>query len=407
MKIGFIMVLLMLFCFCGKPGIESPTSPINLNHALSLVDSIKVDDERLHFIYIYADAPDYRPVVADQEGISCVDDVGRFMEVLETEICQYGRKDLLSVADGMTRFLLYMSRDDGLWYNFIHADGEINKTYRTSTAEFQWWAVRGLRGLAAAYMILQKYPVDQMLERRVAERLHSMDAHLDSILTNYPVKIETDLGPRPTWLIRNAPDINSELLLVLTKLHGRVDFDYEDEIRKIADGLVEYQYDNAESPLNGMYFCWQNVWHDWGNNQSTALLKVYQITKNEKYLNSVRRWADNFVSFFISSEFPWDITLSTDGSYSMNQFPQIAYGIHSIYGGMKLLFDITGEETYLAKAEKVFSWFSGNNPANTPMYDPSTGRCYDGINSPAEVNFNSGAESTIECLLAIQKRGRF
>ena len=36
------------------------------------------------------------------------------------------------------------------------------------------------------------------------------------------------------------------------------------------------------------------------------------------------------------------------------------------------------------------------------MYDPATGRCYDGINSPVDINRNSGAESTIEALLALQ-----
>lgn len=36
------------------------------------------------------------------------------------------------------------------------------------------------------------------------------------------------------------------------------------------------------------------------------------------------------------------------------------------------------------------------------MFDISTGRGFDGINSAAEINRNAGAESTIESLLAIQ-----
>ena len=35
------------------------------------------------------------------------------------------------------------------------------------------------------------------------------------------------------------------------------------------------------------------------------------------------------------------------------------------------------------------------------MYDPETGRCFDGILSETEINKNSGAESTIEALYAI------
>jgi hypothetical protein len=37
------------------------------------------------------------------------------------------------------------------------------------------------------------------------------------------------------------------------------------------------------------------------------------------------------------------------------------------------------------------------------MYSISTGVCFDGISSPTSVNQNSGAESTIEALLAIQE----
>jgi len=37
------------------------------------------------------------------------------------------------------------------------------------------------------------------------------------------------------------------------------------------------------------------------------------------------------------------------------------------------------------------------------MYSLTTGRCYDGITSPGNVNKNAGAESTIEALLALQR----
>jgi hypothetical protein len=43
----------------------------------------------------------------------------------------------------------------------------------------------------------------------------------------------------------------------------------------------------------------------------------------------------------------------------------------------------------------------GNNPAKTAMYDPKTGRCFDGIIDSTTVNYNSGAESTIEGLYTI------
>jgi len=35
------------------------------------------------------------------------------------------------------------------------------------------------------------------------------------------------------------------------------------------------------------------------------------------------------------------------------------------------------------------------------MYDSATGRCFDGIRGASEINRNSGAESTIEALMAL------
>jgi hypothetical protein len=36
------------------------------------------------------------------------------------------------------------------------------------------------------------------------------------------------------------------------------------------------------------------------------------------------------------------------------------------------------------------------------MYNPQTGRCFDGINDKTTINKNSGAESTIEALLTLE-----
>jgi len=47
------------------------------------------------------------------------------------------------------------------------------------------------------------------------------------------------------------------------------------------------------------------------------------------------------------------------------------------------------------------SWFFGNNPSGEAMYDPATGRTYDGVSPDGTVNRNSGAESTIHGLLAM------
>ena len=397
-----ILCFVLLFLECG-PRDGTINSFVNLNHALSLTDSLTVNGESLAFIYIYADAPSYEPVIAPGEGITCVDDVGRFLEVLETEIVQNNRNNLLPVAAGMTRFLLYMSRDDGLWYNFMNEDGSINTTYQTSTAEFQWWAIRGLRGLTAAYNIFGNKPEFADLIENVKNRIFSMEPHLSDALSHYPEKEETPFGMRPLWLVRNAPDMNAELLTVLIRLTESGDFNYRWEIEKIAEGLMHYQYKNPESDLHGMYFCWQSIWHNWGNTQAASLMAAYRLTHNPEYIESVRLWADNFVPFLLSNNFPWEITLLSDSLYSLKSFPQIAYGINSIFQGISALAYETKSKKYQKISDEIYAWFMGSNVSGISMYDPTTGRCFDGIDDDGRVNYNSGAESTIECLLAIQK----
>ena len=59
----------------------------------------------------------------------------------------------------------------------------------------------------------------------------------------------------------------------------------------------------------------------------------------------------------------------------------------------------TGAATGLAGI--VAAWYFGANPAGEAMYDPATGRTFDGISGSGEVNHNSGAESTIHGLLSM------
>ena len=121
-KIFIIVCIFILFGCSDTTGVKNETikSPINLSHALSLVDSMIVEDEMIAYIWIYSDAPDYVPIAASQEGVTCVDDVGRFLEIIEHEILVYQRSDLIPLARKLTKFLLYMGLEDGFWNNFIY-----------------------------------------------------------------------------------------------------------------------------------------------------------------------------------------------------------------------------------------------------------------------------------------------
>jgi len=379
--------------------------PVNLNHALSITKSIKYNDQNLSYISIYADAPEYTPVVATGEGIACVDDVGRFLEVLAVEF--KSKPELLETIRGLTKFLLVFKNNDGTWHNFLKSDGSINRDHKNSKAEFGWWAIRGLRGLNAAWEVFSSLPNEQAITYEISQALLRSITHIEKITAKYPVMIPGPGGSRSGWLLDNAPDKTSELLLVLVRMHKNGLYDFSRHISILSEGLIGWQFVNSKHDLNGMYFCWNNIWHNWGNNQAFALMQAYTVTGETRVLESVKVWADNFVPYLINNKFPRKITIDESGKYEVEKFPQIAYGINSIYQGMKSLAEITGDERYNQYSEQIFGWYTGSNSAGVAMYDPASGRCNDGINSFDDVNYNSGAESTVECLQSIQRRGIF
>jgi glycosyltransferase involved in cell wall biosynthesis len=61
---------------------------------------------------------------------------------------------------------------------------------------------------------------------------------------------------------------------------------------------------------------------------------------------------------------------------------------------------VTGDDEWPREMWRAFSWFLGENQLQTPLYDPSTGGCLDGLH-PDRPNENQGAESTLSFLLAL------
>lgn len=65
---------------------------------------------------------------------------------------------------------------------------------------------------------------------------------------------------------------------------------------------------------------------------------------------------------------------------------------------------VTGDDRWAEEARRVFRWFLGENQLHTPLYDPTTGGCRDGLHVDRP-NENQGAESTLSFLLALVEMG--
>ncbi len=63
-------------------------------------------------------------------------------------------------------------------------------------------------------------------------------------------------------------------------------------------------------------------------------------------------------------------------------------------------FEATQDPFWRDEAQRAFEWFLGRNDLDRPLYNPSSGGCYDGLHFD-RVNLNQGAESTLAFLLAL------
>jgi hypothetical protein len=194
--------------------------------------------------------------------------------------------------------------------------------------------------------------------------------------------------------------VTSELLLGLCeyrKIRGG------DPLRgilmKLARGLLIMQDGDERTPPYGLHRSWETTWHMWGNAQTQALSTAGLMLHDSSMIASAVREARGWYGRLLMDGFLKEADLAKPSPAL--SFDQIAYGVRPMAVGLLRLYDATRDSDYLAMAGLAASWLFGNNPARRAMYDPATGRCYDGIRDSLTLNLNSGAESTIEALYTL------
>jgi hypothetical protein len=137
----------------------------------------------------------------------------------------------------------------------------------------------------------------------------------------------------------------------------------------------------------------------WGNAQTQALAAAGQLLGNNDFIRSADLEAAGFYAHLLVDGFmkEWDLA-SADPPL---RFEQIAYAVRPMAVGLLRLHEATGRSDYLVMAGLAASWLFGNNALNQALYDPTTGRCFDGIRDSLSINKNSGAESTVEALYTV------
>lgn len=406
LKINWLFLLLIISLLTTSFKCQS-YFPVNKSHLDYLYKEITVNGKEMAIVHIYSNAPDYKYIDDEDEGYACVDDAARAAIFYLDYFKAYNDSTSLEKYFKLVNFLLYMQSDNGFFYNFVWKDNSINKTFKTSVAEPNWWTWRALWAILEGY----DYLVDSQ-NKNAAEVKESIHRSMESIKKNIPKdrnEIEYEGINLPTWLPQEFASDQAALLIIILNNYYKISKDKEilDYLDSLVHGVMMMQIKDPGFIYNGAFLSWQNSWHGWGNSQSYALLVAYQALKDEKIKESAllelnnfydRLYENNFMSYFSVRK--------QDRKYEIleeNQFSQIAYIIRPMVFSLMEAYKITGDSAYAIKAGKVAQWFIGKNSAKTKMYNPENGIFFDGIENVNEVNKNSGAESTIEGLLSLLK----
>lgn len=374
---------------------------INLDHLVFLTEPVTFGDQPVAIVHIYSETPEYEWVDAAGEGISAVDDVARAALVYLEYYDQTGDTRALDYARLCLDFVRYVQNEDGTFYNFVlDRTGTLNTEGGTSYKSLGWWAMRSLWSLAEGYRIFA--PLDPAYAAELQDSYKLTEAALAAAYNGHRDEYSQvhDFSV-PAWIPGGAADVSSVMLLALTAYY-RVDPNPQTQalIEYVADGVSAYQLGDSQAYPFGMHPVVTDApgyWHAWGSHQVHALAEAGKALGRQDWIDSAARDANTF----------WMRQLAFEPIHEIGVLPrragQIAYDVDMMVQGYMALYRATGDERYAQYAGLSASWFLGNNMAGVPMYDPETGRCFDGIDGPVawRVNRNAGAESTIEALLAL------
>ncbi len=398
-------------------------------HLDYLCENVVLPNEKESLLtHIYCEAPNYDYTPAPGEGISCIDDVARAGVFFLDYYNNTHNEVYFDRVKRCAEFVLYLHQTDknapgfGYFYNFVdRKNGKlvINRDGVTSKAEPNWWTWRAMWFLGYIYT-----EIDQR-DPKLATRIKSALDLTFAIFCNdfsFEGNVKTEKGiAYADWLPNTASDQSAIILMSLID-YVKIAPESREKIvtvmNRLADGLLIGQIKDEKSDVNGALLCWKNSWHGWGNNIAYSLLLAGKYLNNKKYIDAALLEVDNFQKYLIKIDYLKEFNVERTETNpvaiipdSEKKFEQIAYAMRPMVYASLEAYVITKDKKYLDQAETLSDWFFGKNPAKVVMYNPEPdlrkGLVFDGINSFDSWNKNSGAESTIEALLSLQKLKAF
>ena len=345
------------------------------------------------------------------QGAFNADDVSRAAVVYLRHWQATGSTDSRDAAYQMLRGLTYLQTASGpnagnvvLW---MQPDGTLNPSAEPkelpdpSDSDASYWLARTIWALGEGYAAFEQ--ADPDFAAFLKDRLDlAIDAVDRQVLGQYGEHLDIDGEPAPAWLIANGADATAEAVLGLSAyVAASGSTDARTTLRKLSEGIAELQGGDARHWPMGSVRPWaesRSVWHAWGGNAPGALADASVVLGEPALAEGAVSDSFTFDPWLLTSGGPDNGRLPTRGDAS-----QIAYGVDSRLQSLLATADAAGATNDAASglAGIVAAWYFGANPAGQPMYDPATGRTFDGISPSGQINRNSGAESTIHGLLSM------
>ena len=343
------------------------------------------------------------------QGAFNADDMTRAAVVYLRHWQATGSEHSREAAYQMLRGVTYLQTADGpnagnvvLW---MQPDGTLNPSAEPveqpdpSDSDASYWLARTIWALGEGYAAFAE--TDPAFAAFLRDRLDLAVAAVDrQVLDAYPRHLDIDGEPAPAWLIADGADASAEAVLGLA---AYVDAGGSPQARqaldRLSEGIAELAGGDARTWPVGAVRPWalsRSIWHGWGAQMPAALARASTALGTPGLADGAVRDSFTFDPWLLTSGGPDNGRMPTRGDRS-----QIAYGADSRLQSLVATAAATGRTSARELAGVVAAWYFGANPAGEQMYDPETGRTFDGISGNGQVNHNSGAESTIHGLLSM------
>jgi hypothetical protein len=310
-------------------------------------------------VAVYADAVDVTVSAreAGDEGVACVDDAARALEVY-CDLWDATRLPwTLRWCEGLLDFILYMQDPEGRFVNFIlDWDGTPNRVGRTSVAGGGFWQSRALLALARASRTLPDQRIAPALRRGLPHIVEATDVPSDVRALHVAIALTLmDGSTDERWLAALAA--------------------WTAEMLDCRDGDVLM---NAGAERGRP--------HLWAHIQEGVLADAGARLGRDALIVAACASADQLFPDVIASGFELPRTQPYDVSSAVYALTRLAA--------------VTGRDDYARLASDARAWFNGRNPSHRPVYDHEAGRVADGIDG-LTVSTHSGAEANIVAAQAL------